>query len=84
MTPDEVRQALLHLTLERKRTVEASTLLTRLFAGQLGDNEPTLSFDELEQTRKDLEDVVPGYHIWFEPRHTCYVLVPKLDREVGQ
>ena len=75
MDEEAMRQALLHLTTLRKRVLAANDTTGRLFASL------KQSRSELEQAEKDLEQKLQGFHVWFEPRHARYVLVPKLDQE---
>jgi hypothetical protein len=78
---ERIREALIQLTGLRKRVLEASDVVGRLFASLSNDTNPAPSRDELEQAEKDLERQVPGFYVWFEPRHARYVLVPKSDQE---
>jgi len=79
---EEVRQALLRLTALRKRVKEANDTIGRLFAPLLEKTDPPPGQSDLDQAVKDLEGQVPGYYVWYEPRHTRYVLVPKTDQEL--
>lgn len=80
---EEVRQALLRLTALRKRMLKANHITGHLFA-HLGKTDPPPSHSDLERAVKDLEEKVSGYHIWYEPRHARYALIPKTDQELGQ
>jgi hypothetical protein len=79
---DEVRQALLHLTALRKRVLKASDMTGQLFAPLIGKAEPQPTHSDLERAVKDLEQKVPDYYIWYEPRHARYALIPKTDQEL--
>lgn len=79
---EEVRQALLRLTTLRKRMLKANDLTGQLFAGLLEKTDPAPTQSDLEQAIKDLEGQVPGYHVWYEPRHARYALIPKTDQEL--
>jgi hypothetical protein len=78
---EHIRQALIQLTALRKRVLEANDTVGRLFASLSNDSSTPPSRDELDQAEKDLERQVPGFYVWFEPRHARYALVPKTDRE---
>lgn len=82
LTDEEVRLALWRLTALRKRLVKANDTAGRLFASLVEKAEPLPTHSELEQAVGDLQQKVPGYHVWFEPRHGCYALIPKTDQEL--
>jgi hypothetical protein len=79
---EEIRQALWRLTALRKRVVKANDTAGRLFASLVDQAEPLPTHSDLDQAVRDLESQVPGYHVWFEPRHGCYALIPKTDLEL--
>jgi hypothetical protein len=79
---EEVRQALLRLTALRRRVLKVNDTAGRLFAPLLDKTDPPPTHSELEQAVGDLQQKVPGYHVWFEPRHGCYALIPKTDQEL--
>jgi len=82
LTDEEIRQALWRLTALRKRVVKASDTAGRLFASLVDQAEPLPTHSDLEQAVGELEQKVLGYHVWFEPRHGCYALIPKADQEL--
>jgi hypothetical protein len=81
---EEIREALLRLTDGRKRVLEVSDVVGRLFAPLIDQKSPPPTQRELEQAKEALERRVPGYWVWFEPAHARYVLVPKTDQENGK
>ena len=81
---EEIRQELLRLTDLHKRRLQANDVIGRLFAPLINEASPPPTWSELEQAKKDLEQRIPGYFIWFEPVHARYVLVPKTDQENGK
>lgn len=81
---EEIRQELLRLTDLRKRMLEANDTVGRLFAPLVDEASPKPHRSDLEQAEKDLELRVQGFHVWFEPRHARYALIPKTDQENGK
>jgi len=81
---DDIRRDLLHLTTLRKRVLEAHDVIGQLFANRGNDSSTPPSWEELGRAEKDVEQQVPEFYVWFEPRHARYALVPKSDQENGR
>lgn len=79
---DDIRQALLRLSALRRRVVKVNDTVGRLFAPLMDKTDPPPSQNDLDQAVKDLEGQVPGYYVWYEPRHERYALIPKTDLEL--
>lgn len=75
---DNIREALWDLTKMREKWVKQNDVLGRLFPSE----GLTMKQTDIDDRIYELEQhVVPGFHVWYEPNHKCYVLVPKFRDE---
>ncbi len=70
---DGIVAELLKLTQMHEKYLEQHDTLNRLF-----NSDVVVTGEDLDKAVAELEQKVPGFRVWFEPRHKRYVLVPQL------
>src|SRR6266704_1004873 len=72
------------LTKERKWVDKANDTFTLLFASLVEQSEKIPTWEEHWHHVETLTAEIPGFSVWWEPRHGVYVLIPSMEKETSE
>lgn len=76
---DTILPQLRELTNERQRVEKADDTFSRLFVPLIEQSEKIPTWDEHRQRVDALAAEIPGFSVWWEPRHSVYALIPSIN-----